>query len=145
MNSMFFNLSHSVIYDLVRIKSNNGWIYGKIFKNSEFVCHSLEVLREDNLQHDMYELFPTIDEISGKRVIEVKTGSGFILSEFVHENTEYWQGIEIRKDDNKITCGCMVMLPNLINREYFYERIYKELFSNRLSGFTSVLRISGNL
>ena len=57
MNSMFFNFSNSIIYDLVRIKSNNGWVYGKIFKDSEFVCHSLEVMREDNLQHDMYELY----------------------------------------------------------------------------------------
>ena len=145
MNSMFFNLSHSIIYDLVRIKSNNGWVYGKIFKGGEFVCHSLEVMREDILQHDMFELFPTIDEISGKRIIEIKTGSGFVVSEFIHKNTEFYSGIEIRTNDNKITCGCMVMLPNLVNREYFFERIYKELFLNRLSGLTSVLRISGNL
>lgn len=145
MKSMFFNLSHSIIYDLVRIKSNNGWVYGKISKGGQFVCHSLEVFRIDNLQHDMYELFPTIDEISGERIIEIKSGSGFVVSEFIHENTEFWRGIEIRKNDNKITCGCMVMLPNLVNRGYFFEKIYKELFSNRLSGFTSVLRISGNL
>ena len=133
MNTMFFNLSTSVVYDLVRIKSNNGWIYGKIFKANEFVCHSLEVGRADNLEHDLFELFPTTDEISGIRKIEIKSGSGFYVSEFVFENTEFWRGIEIRKNDNKITCGCMIMLPNLVNREYFFERIYKELFSKWVS------------
>ena len=145
MNSMFFNLSTSVIFDLVRIKCNNGWIYGKIFKEREFICHSLEVERLDNLEHDMYELFPTIDSVSGKKIIEIKSGSGFILSHVTAENTEFWRGIEMRKDNNNITCGCMVMLPNLVNSSYFFEIIYKDLWQIRMKNLTSVLRISGNL
>lgn len=141
INTMFYNERDVLHCNMFRCENVRGWLYGKLYFADQFVCDTLEVECSNNIELGEYFMIPHIDEFTGQKYIGIENQFGDELSRIVFVNTEFQNGIEIRQNNNNITVGSRINEPNLVTRQFLFNKIYDQMQKNLLQKIRTVITI----
>lgn len=130
MNTNNVECTPKVVLDMIRYEDSNGWLYGRIFNGSDFVCDTLEVSGLEIDSTDLYVLKHVFEAYNANPPICIANHLGQKVSEFVDKNTIVYKNIEMRIASRDICVGARLHYANLVSREFSLQklkRLYRSL------------------
>ena len=118
---------------LIREENLNGWLYGNLYLESKFICSTLEVSGSELRDNANYRLYAKYDKENSRNVIKIINNVTVQVSEFVAINTYNYKNVEQRINDSSITVGNRVNLPNLVMRNYMFDKLFRIIREEQLS------------
>jgi hypothetical protein len=116
-----------MVYTLTTGKTDNSYLYGSVFLESEFICDTLEMTGCNLLKQGLYNLVLGASKIGQEKEILIIDKENKCVCQLVQKNTYNYKELVLRKDNNLISIGLKVNYPLLKMQNLVHSRLINDI------------------